>query len=120
MRRLTFAVAALVASVLVSTGTQAVEPSGIQTQMCAAGPLYKDYGNTQWLVYSCDDSRTLVFVSAPGSAAAPYYFKLAADRTLTGQGSGYKPAQDAAYTDIKGLSERDINDLIEQTKKLKK
>ena len=41
---------------------------------CFAGPLEKTFGDTKWLVYACDDSRSLAIVSAPGSPAMPFYF----------------------------------------------
>jgi len=41
---------------------------------CNIGPVAKTYGRTQWLVYSCDDDRSVVIVSASGNPATPAYF----------------------------------------------
>src|SRR5262249_34898327 len=41
---------------------------------CDIGPIAKTYGKTQWLVYSCNDNRTVIIVSAPGNPAMPFYF----------------------------------------------
>ena len=41
---------------------------------CNIGPVTKTYGQAQWLVYSCNDDKTLVIVSAPGNPATPFYF----------------------------------------------
>jgi|SRR5580704_8743615 hypothetical protein len=86
---------------------------------CDVGPTNKTYGNTQWLVYSCDDSRTVVVVAAPGSPAMPFYFMFSPGQNgyqLSGEGTGQKDATDAAFNELHGLSERDIAILIEQTR----
>jgi len=43
-----------------------------ETLKCDIGPLNKSYGGTPWLVYSCNDEQTLVFVSERGSPASPF------------------------------------------------
>jgi len=86
---------------------------------CDIGPVNKVYGKTQWLVYSCDDSRTVVIVTAPGNPAKPFYFMFSPRESgyqLTGEGTGQKEATDTAFAELKSLSTRDITDLIEQTK----
>jgi len=96
----------------------AVEPkAGLQ---CKQGPIKKTYGTTDWLVYSCDDNRSVLIVAAPGSPAAPFYFMFAfTDETgyrLSGEGTGNTPASDAALDQLKTLSGEDIADLIGQTR----
>jgi len=86
---------------------------------CDTGPVEKTYGKTRWLVYSCDDHRTVVIVSAPGNPATPFYFMFSPHENgyrLSGEGTGRKDATDAAFDELKALSERDIAALIEQTK----
>lgn len=86
---------------------------------CNIGPLTKTYGKTQWLVYSCDDGRTLVVVSAPGNPATPFVFALVPNKNgyrVVGEGTGRKKATAAALEDLKKLSAREIKLLIEQTK----
>jgi hypothetical protein len=90
------------------------------TMSCNVGPVNKTYGGTKWLVFSCSDSQSLVVVSAPGSAAAPFYFLFAADSTgydLKGEGTGNRAATDAAYKDLSALSVPAIRALIAETKK---
>jgi len=90
---------------------------------CDIGPVNKTYGGTQWLVYSCDDNRTLVIVSAPGSPAMFYVFTFYAREKgyqLSGEGNGSKEATAAAFDELKVLSERDIKALIGQTKNVPK
>jgi hypothetical protein len=38
---------------------------------CTIGPITKTFGQTQWLVYGCNDDKTLVIVAAPGNPGAP-------------------------------------------------
>ena len=86
---------------------------------CNTGPVIKTYGGTKWLVYSCDDNRTVVIVSAPGSTAMPFYFLFSPTTTgyrLEGEGTGNKGATDAAFRDLRTLSEADIAALVAETK----
>ncbi len=85
---------------------------------CDIGPVIKKFGATQWLVYSCDDRRTVVIVSAPGNPAMPFYFTFHPGEKgyrLMGEGTGGKDATAAAFDELKALSEPDITALIEQT-----
>jgi hypothetical protein len=89
-----------------------------QTTRCDMGPVSKAYGSTQWLVYSCDDHKTVVMVSAPGSPAMPFYFTLYPKNgqyQLEGEGTGSRSATKAAAKDLAGLSAADIVALIEET-----
>lgn len=90
---------------------------------CDTGPVNKAYGKTQWLVYSCNDNKTVVLVSAPGSPATPFVFTFYSKESgyqLHGEGTGHKEATAAAFNELKALSEQDIATLIEQTKKHKR
>ena len=85
---------------------------------CDIGPIAKSYGKTQWLVYSCNDQRTVVFVAAPDNPAMPFYFMIAPGENgsrLWGEGTGRKDATAAAFEEFKFLSQRDSSALIEQT-----
>ena len=114
MKHLALISIALWALVLVPHPTASDEPL-----KCDVGPITKIYGKTQWLVYSCDDNRTVVIVSAPGNPASPFYFTFFPRENgyhLGGEGTGRKDATDAAFNELKTLSEQDIAALIEQTK----
>jgi hypothetical protein len=95
-------------------------PSTAQQQLkCDIGPLTKFYGGTNWLVYSCDDRQTVVFLTAPDNPAMPFYFMLSkheAGYQLNGEGTGNKDATNAAFADLKKLSESEIEAIIAQTK----
>ena len=87
---------------------------------CEIGPVTKIYGGAKWLAYSCNDDRSVVVVSAPDNPAAPFYFLFSPGSDgyrLHGEGTGNKSATDAAYKELSILSERDIANLIAETKK---
>ncbi len=85
---------------------------------CQAGPLSKTYGQTQWLVYACDDKRSVVVASDKGNPALPFYFiiyvKENGDIRLYGEGTGKKSATQPAFDDLQKLSAKDIAALVEQ------
>jgi hypothetical protein len=114
---------ALICALLLATALTllpaASEERKAQQLKCDIGSVSKTYGKTQWLVYSCDDSRTVVIVAAPGNPAMPFYFMFSPHENgyqLSGEGTGQKDTADAAFNELHGLSERDIATLIEQTK----
>jgi hypothetical protein len=89
---------------------------------CNIGPVTKTYGQAQWLVYSCNDDKTLVIVSAPGNPATPFYFTFLptdAGHRLFGEGTGKREATAAAFEQLKSLSEDDIANVIKETKEAK-
>lgn len=90
-----------------------------QTLECNVGPVTRSYGNTDWLVYSCSDRKSLVLVSAPGSPAMPFIFSVMAQggsHKFRGEGTGDKKATAAAWEEISKLTQKEIATLIEQTK----
>ena len=122
MRGLVLLIAALFAATLVplaaiSQGSQA--ESQRENRKCDVGPVNKTYGGTEWLVYSCDDGRTVALVSAPGNPAMPFVFMFYERENayrLYGEGAGKKEVTAAAFDELKALSKAEIAALIEQTK----
>jgi len=93
-----------------------------QELKCDIGPLNKIYGKTNWLVYSCNDNATVVIVANPGSPAMPFVFTFFikdGGYQLTGEGAGSKRFSDAAYSELKELSESGIKSLIAETRQPK-
>lgn len=90
------------------------------TLQCDVGPTTKVYGGVQWLVYSCNDNKSVVFVSDRGSPASPFYFILTPEGSryrLRGEGNGSRAATDAAMKELRVLSSKDIARLILETKR---
>lgn len=85
---------------------------------CEVGPLQKTYGQTAWLVYACNDSRSIVIVSDKGNPALPFYFilyvKPDGDMHVHGEGTGKKSATQAAFDEIKLLTQTDVAELVKQ------
>lgn len=93
-----------------------------QVLKCNTGPVNKIYGKTNWLVYSCNDNATAVIVTDAGNPAMPFVFTLFkkdGGYQLTGEGAGSKEFADAAYNELKELSESDIKSLIAETRQSK-
>ena len=77
-----------------------------QSLKCEIGPVAKAFGGTQWLVYSCDDQKSLVVVSAEGNPAMPFYFIISEkDGTLSiyGEGAGSKESSAAAGKELETM-----------------
>lgn len=87
---------------------------------CAIGPLHKKYGGTPWLVYSCNDRKTLIIITATGSPAMPYVFRFylkGGKYRLKGEGKGSRKFTKAAYKELHKFSHAKIEKMIAQTKK---
>jgi hypothetical protein len=85
---------------------------------CETGPIIRMFGGTEWLVYSCDDRRSMVVVSAQKNPAAPFYFLLtpvAGGYHVDGEGNGSKQASDAAGDELSRMSRGDFEKLLSDT-----
>ena len=89
---------------------------------CAAGPVERTYGGTPWLIVSCSDGKSLVFVAKEGSNAAPFEFDLTYTGDgydLNGHGGGDRKYTDAAYADLRKIKAADVLALIKATQAAK-
>jgi hypothetical protein len=90
-----------------------------QQLKCEIGPVQKTYGSTQWLIYSCQDSRSLVIITAPGNPAMPFYFLLHPSDDgyrIEGEGTGNKDITDRVLAELQRLSASEIAALISATR----
>lgn len=88
-------------------------------QDCLTGPVTREYGGADWLVYACADGETLAFISAPDNPATPFYFMLvnvAGQLQLSGEGSGQRDAAQAAFDDLSLITEFERAALLSDTK----
>lgn len=91
------------------------------TMTCGAGPVERSYGNTKWLVFGCDDGRSVVIVSAPGSPANPFVFRFLArgnSYVLQSQGTGDRAFTTPAYGELRQMTGEDIAELVKLTRAL--
>ncbi len=110
--------AALWLAVLVSSTAGGDVAAAPPTLTCDVGPIEKTYGGSKWLVYSCDDGRSVVIISAPGSPAMPFAFRFLARGDaylLQSQGSGDREFTAKAFGELKGLSAQDVATLVKLT-----
>ena len=116
----TMAVSAVIWLTTLTTALADEQATKQQSLTCNIGPVAKTYGGSQWMVYGCDDAHSIVVVSAPGSPATPFYFMFWWNGTthqLRGEGTGDTKATDAAFADMKNLTESDLAALLAETKK---
>jgi hypothetical protein len=114
-------VAIVLLAALAATPALALDPKAPES--CATGPIVKTYGGSKWLVASCSDGKSLVFVTQEGSAAAPFEFDLTYTGDgydLTGKGSGDRKATDAAYAELQKLTGTSVRALVQETLDAKK
>jgi hypothetical protein len=104
---------------LAATSVFAQDPHA--PEQCATGPVEKTYGGAPWLVASCSDGKSLVFVAKEGGKAYPFEFDLTFTGDgydLAGRGKGDRKYTDAAYADLQNLSAKDVLQLLNETKGL--
>ena len=120
MKRLALLVISLLAALPIpAIGAEAAPKP--EPMKCNTGPVTRTYGKTQWLVYSCDDVRSVVIVSGPGNPATPFYFMFSPQDgkyRLYGEGTGRKDVTKAAFDELKTLSEGDVEALISESRKV--
>ena len=86
---------------------------------CNVGPVARNLGGAKWNVLSCSDGRSLVFVTAEGNPAMPFYFMVQRNEDsakVVGEGSGSKEYSAAAYEVIKKMTATELDDLVQATK----
>jgi hypothetical protein len=108
-------VGALIVSLLLPLTDATAEDTQSHPLKCETGPLRKEYGKTQWLVYACDDKHSLVLVSAEGNPASPFYFMFVwkdGAYVLHGEGMGKKDATQAAYDELSQLSKESVEAIV--------
>jgi hypothetical protein len=119
-RRLLYCGLALASLGIAQVRTEA-DATGPAPLKCLIGPLKRTFGNTLWDVYSCDDNHSVVVVTAEGSPAMPFVFFFVwkpQGFELHGEGNGNKQLTDAAFADLKALSESDIRKLYTEAAQL--
>src|SRR5262245_44179947 len=86
-------------------------PAAQADQKCKTGPVTRTFGKVPWLVYSCDDKKSLLLVSGPGNPAMPAFFTMTPvgdGYEIQNKGSGNQAVSGAAYLELKKLSTKDV------------
>lgn len=90
-----------------------------QSLSCTAGPVKRQFGGTNWLVYGCNDGQSMVIVSDAGNPASPFYFVLQKKGDaydIHGEGNGSEAASSAAGDAIARLTKTELDQLLAMTK----
>jgi hypothetical protein len=95
---------------------------GVDTELtCEVGPVDRQYGGSDFSIYSCDDNRSVVAVAKPRSRAFPFYFIVSphgGEVRLYGEGDGNTDATHAAFDDLNRIKPADVAALVAATKAL--
>jgi len=87
--------------------------------VCETGPLTRQYGGTEWYVYSCSDGRSLVVVASPENPAAKPNAFIVSSKDGVKRLNGTEEMMGtvlATYDELKALKQADISTLITDTK----
>lgn len=94
-------------------------PALAEPMQCNVGPVARNIGGAEWNVLSCSDGRSLVFVTAKGNPAMPFYFMVQRNEDsprIVGEGNGSKEYSAAAYEEIRKMTATELDDLVQATK----
>ena len=101
---------------LLITDPQPEQPAERELK-CEIGPLSKSLGGNDWLIYACQDGRSVVIAAGATNPATPFFFIVRPDRdgiNLYGEGTGDKSASEPAYNELKDLKASDLRALYDQ------
>ena len=90
---------------------------------CTEGPVIKFIGDGNWAAYSCSDKQTLVLYTMSDNPAAEFYFMFYikdGKYKLYGEGVGDKNKTDKVHAILSRYNDKQIKDLIVQTRKIGK
>ena len=108
--------ATLLSLALLVTDPQPGRPAE-QELKCEIGPLTTSLGGNDWLVYACQDGRSVVIAAGAPNPATPFFFIVRPDGdgiNLYGKGTGDKSATEPAYNELKDLKASDLSALYNQ------
>ncbi|MFT6087991.1 MAG: hypothetical protein ACI9UD_003159 [Glaciecola sp.] len=104
----------LVLILLASFHTYSAEPLS-----CNIGPVHTELATTKWQATSCNDGQSLVFATMKGNPAMPFMFfiKRDGDKTqISGEGNGAKEYTSKAFEELRSMTGRQFEDLVQATK----
>lgn len=112
---------ATMCATIITPGVLAAEPdAGAKPALtCETGPLQKELGKSQWLVYGCQD-RTSAIVVPGNEGAGPFYVKIAlkgSQYRISGEGGSVTPASTAALSELQALPAKQLRSLVEEANK---
>lgn len=107
--------------ILVSLLLVSFNSYGAKSLSCSVGPIHIEVAGEKWQVTSCSDEQSLVFATMKGNPAMPFMFfiKREGDKSkISGEGNGAKKYTSKAFEALKSMSQTQLNELVEATKKV--
>ena len=105
------------ALLVVAGQAAAAAPTGKLSKLsCDTGPLTRTYGGVSWLVYGCADKHSILVVSSHGTSE---YIMLSPSHggvQVVSEGWSLGGAGDAAFTELKRMSARQLDELAAETR----
>ncbi|MEP2987373.1 MAG: hypothetical protein ABJN65_11980 [Parasphingorhabdus sp.] len=108
----------IVSALLLATSALPAEDTKPAPVKCEVGPVSKQFGGTDWTVYSCSDQASVVLISSKGNPASPFFFILQpkdGKYIVRGEGNGSKEASKAALDELSELTTDQIKALLNGT-----
>jgi hypothetical protein len=96
----------------------AAEAGPRQPLQCQKGPASVLLAESRWLVYACEDGRSIVLVASPGSKASPSYISVLVQANdefdASAEGTGDKGAMEGATRKLRDIGRDGISRLFAQ------
>jgi len=111
----------MIASLMILTLAAAPQEAPRPKVECTKGPATRSIAAQPWLAYGCSDNTTVLLVAPKDNPAAPFTFMLikgSPDYAVYGQGAGDKAASGAADTNIRAMTQDQLNALARQVNAL--
>lgn len=86
---------------------------------CETGPVHRDFGGHDWVVYSCSDSASLIVMAPPGTEAGNSYIFLRGDVSgyeISAEAEGERAITDAAHAELSAMTTAEIAALLADTR----
>jgi len=103
---------------LLAVGAPTKPPEKQEALQCDIGPVVKQFGGNDWLVYGCSDGQSVVVTAGAPNPATPFVFIITPDGNggikLHGEGTGDKSASAPAYDSLSKMSGPDLVALFQE------
>jgi len=76
------------------------------------------FGGTPWVMYGCDDGKSLVVATSADNPASPFVFVVAWEPhgyRVSGEGQGDRTASSSAFDELRALTSEQITELYAST-----
>ena len=85
---------------------------------CTIGPVERTFGGTPWVVYGCNDGKSLAIAASADNPANPFVFVIAWEPhgyRVYGEGSGDRNASSPAFDELRAMNREQVSALYSST-----